>query len=74
MSENIAWQPIETAPMDGTPVLLYARAAFATAPVRVVGWWIYGQHWVACTFSPNKPTVLVPTHWMPLPTPPGEQS
>jgi hypothetical protein len=61
------WQPIETAPMNGKPVLLFARSIHATAPIRMVGWWIYGQGWQECAFAPNHPVGVIPTHWMPLP-------
>ncbi len=61
-----AWQPIETAKIDGTPLLLFARCKTATAPIPVIGWCIEGE-WVECCFSPNKPVGLVPTHWMPRP-------
>ena len=65
------WQPIETAPLDGTPILLwpYEPQDFwaGHAPQEVclgfncldVGWFNPEQH---CTFEP--------THWMPLPEPP----
>lgn len=65
------WQPIETAPSDGRPLLLFARSKQATAPVRVVGWYLPDRRqWVECAFAPNWPVGLVPTHWMPLPDPP----
>lgn len=63
------WQPIETAPKDGTPVMLFARSKLATAPAPVVGWMIDGE-WIECCFAPNRPVGLVPTHWQPLPEPP----
>lgn len=63
------WQPIDSAPMDGTPVLLLARCKFATAPVRVIGWGYDGQ-WAEMTFCGNMPVGLEPTHWMPLPDAP----
>lgn len=61
------WQPIETAPCDGTPVLLFARAKRATASVICVGWHNSYSGWLEFCFSPNSPCGIVPTHWQPLP-------
>ncbi len=72
------WQPIETAPKDGTPVLLFAPD---DVPQIVVGYaykhssradvfWIYMDEALA-NISPGGAD---PTHWMPLPTPPEDQS
>jgi hypothetical protein len=76
------WQPIETAPKDGTLVLLagghddnvnYTRdeklIAFMQAPCRAV--WT-GESWLiglseACCVGTEREN---PTHWMPLPEPP----
>lgn len=69
------WQPIETAPKDGTYVLLAGPSGYTTTPIRVeIG------HWDA-EFSPHQPWVTysndsftdsgdAPTHWMPLPQEP----
>lgn len=60
------WQPIETAPKDGTPVLLFARLESAEASTRVVGSFILGE-WLAQSYVGQNKAVLVPSHWMPLP-------
>ena len=58
------WQPIETAPKDGTAILVntgYAHDAwqYVTAHYR-------NDLWVACCSS----SIVRPSHWMPLPEPP----
>jgi hypothetical protein len=58
------WQPIETAPKDGTDILVYDNGVmFVTSWVDVDGW----QGWWE-TGRVEPP----PTHWMPLPDPPTE--
>lgn len=60
------WQAIETAPKDGTPLLLFARWERAEASIRVIGWFI-GDEWISNSFIGQGKAVLVPSHWMPLP-------
>lgn len=70
------WQPIETAPKDGTTVLLYREVV----PFKVVG---YGRWedvlgisgWISYGFhrgggDASNLGLAAPTHWMPLPAPP----
>jgi hypothetical protein len=64
------WQPIETAPKDGTWVLGY----FPMLGVSQMKWFSYGsytEHWMR--FGGWTP-VDNPTHWMPLPEPPHEKT
>lgn len=66
------WQPIETAPKDGTPVLLYEPSEDPT--VHVAEWGI--GDWHLCDFDPGYDLVqraVNPTHWMPLPEPPNHE-
>lgn len=61
------WQPIETAPKDGTRILLHdANSAAKRQPINttVGSWWSdkYRNHWF-----PDHGFVNKPTHWMPLP-------
>ena len=60
------WQPIETAPKDGTPILgnsNYSGVQIAQMSWTDGGWWI------------DKLDLLdAPTHWMPLPVLPSTES
>lgn len=62
------WQPIETAPKDGTHVLAYVP--WAVQP-KVLFWGVYCDAWVcpASELGPD-PEGWVPTHWLPLPEAP----
>ncbi len=62
------WQPIETAPMDGTIVW-----AFNGEQGRMK--WVSGSNyalwiWDECTLSDIDPSPEQPSHWMPLPAAP----
>lgn len=74
MSDN--WQPIETAPKDGTTVLLSEK----WNSIPIIGRFARGK-WVgdhtnvntdgdACVIDYFEPTHI--THWMPLPEPPKQ--
>lgn len=58
----IDWRPIESAPKDGTAVLLYRSNARRTVKVDrwLAGWWY------------ETKIEHAPTHWLPLPEPPKE--
>lgn len=71
------WQPIETAPKDGTPILVWAdaygwRSVFArvNAAFYEGAWRMYGPILGEPT-TQNKSRQWLgevqPTHWMPLP-------
>jgi hypothetical protein len=65
----MSWQPIATAPRDGTPIL----AVDANGQIAVVASkWLKNRqhftHWYAPIYDE---AVMNPTHWMPLPKPPG---
>lgn len=72
MTEN-TWQPIDSAPKDGTAVLLWARDLRFPGNVAVaqyitddIEWW----HVTDGKFGPWPLRGPSPTHWMPLPGPP----
>ena len=60
------WQTMESAPRDGTWILLYHRHA------RISDWYFDGVGWTndAVDWHPDEDTALAPTHWMPIPPEP----
>ncbi|KKM79746.1 hypothetical protein LCGC14_1346750 [marine sediment metagenome] len=70
------WQPIATAPKDGTNILI--PSGYGRNRHTVEGYWrrsedvAYRDGWVSC-IDPDVPTpYLDPDVWMPLPEPPKE--
>lgn len=63
------WQPIKTAPKDGSHMLLMAtqHQMLYQKPEMIVGYWASG--W----WSNGGHTLSHVTHWMPLPQPPAVQ-
>ncbi len=59
------WQPIETAPRDGTEILTY-RSVGLMAVATWLDPWDAGSDW---TVTDGAQLIGV-THWMPLPDPP----
>lgn len=66
------WQPISTAPKDGTDILLGMYRPEFVDPIVMNSCWLdreeRGGHWMDWDGCPT------PTHWMPLPEPPTEAS
>lgn len=64
------WQPIETAPHDGTEILAYATAQFVVVKFRKfsdgTACWEAGQMALGESIIYGRAL----THWMPLPPPP----
>lgn len=74
------WQPIETAPKDGTQILLYCNY-YSSSNIEIgsfrnddndkegeeKGWFDNSYDDFSCGYAS---TPLAPTHWMPLPDPP----
>ena len=66
------WQPIETAPKDGSKIILYrdsdvfALCSWGGEEISENGafwiWWVPEPEWIA--------EIKNPTHWIPLPAPP----
>lgn len=74
MSEKNEWKPIDSAPKDGTPVLLFARHIDAEASTRVVGSFDGNENglgWHAQCYVGQPFARLDPSHWMELPPFPG---
>lgn len=78
------WQPIETAPKDGTGILLCRALSADKEPIRgaswgifvqVAAWWSesdggHGEWIVYCSMIQEPRLHFEPSHWMPLPNNP----
>ena len=76
------WQPIETAPKDGSNILLWEGSS--TTPF--IGYWFPGENHLKARWTANSEhydtdgnacvidriSSEYVTHWMPLPKPPEE--
>lgn len=62
--EPVGWQPIETAPKDGTQVQVFCPTYFQGKGGITWAVWLNGG-WLDAQVRRCDPT-----HWMPLPTPP----
>jgi hypothetical protein len=85
LMEQQQWQPIETAPKDGTPVLLWERDETHDADAITIGAYVDFACIEVRDFQRQEPgsyrsgwydniqghCELQPTHWMPLPSPPS---
>jgi hypothetical protein len=58
------WRPIDTAPKDGTRVLLWSNGFLV-----MVGAWLEhtGRVMAPTWWSNNVPIIPGPTHWLPIP-------
>jgi len=78
------WQPIETAPKDGTFILVCQTLTKKQAKDKAYGiffqvaaWWADEEdekdgRWAIYCDLPSEPSLhFNPTHWMPLPEPPS---
>ncbi len=74
------WQPIETAPLDGTSVLVWDGRSVSSARAFPNEWDNRGDEcgWSWCpsenSFDSSPHGIGEPTHWMPLPEPPASDN
>jgi Protein of unknown function (DUF551) len=80
------WQPIETAPKDGTEIIAYGIRSCCLGHEKDEEtwssvWWassfylrgeLVDAHWVESKVGIRYNSRFTPTHWMPLPEPPKE--
>lgn len=76
MTTNHGWQPIETAPRDGTEILLgyagsHSCAGYWMGDPALNYWNETGWFWTGANVITEHPDS--PTHWQPLPPPPEER-
>ena len=77
LARSVEWQPIETAPRDGTRILAMIRWSWSDGTdggaQDVIYWYAGGKFWVCGTpmnYVQGLDEGVEPTHWMPLPDPP----
>lgn len=82
----MTWQPIETAPRDGTAFLTFSEDAHREPKKSAIGYSGTAMLVMAWAHFDKEPTPIdesgdwhaindwVPTHWMPLPEPPSEDT
>lgn len=70
VGKHMVWQPIETAPKDGTFVLLYEREQYGhrEGGVFMAMWDKNKGCWMLCKCTDLDDELI--THWMPLPDAP----
>jgi hypothetical protein len=72
LSLMTSWQPIETAPKDGTPILAYCQKErewpFLIVEWSFGSWFVHGNE----IYGESTGIDPKPTHWMPLPEPPND--
>lgn len=73
----IQWRPIETAPKDGTTILVYLeneipkiKSVFFDEDNRGRGNWVYNAVGHRGVYIKHDTILYNPTHWAPVPDPP----
>ena len=81
IAEASEWQPIETAPKDGTRILALLRWGYSDGTAgetqTVIYWYGGGLFWVVpipMNYVQGLDSDVAPTHWMPLPKPPEQET
>jgi hypothetical protein len=70
----MSWQPIETAPKDGTVVSVWHRTWKCPVSARYISGNANATfRWVEATLTTQWPDEAF-SHWQPLPAPPVEQA
>ena len=73
------WQPIETAPRDGTPILIFDPTKSSHDQIDglrfddaryAIGYWRVWKENGEWMWGNRNSAYNSPTHWMPLPDPP----
>lgn len=67
----MTWQPIDSAPKDGAPIIGWCRRAYCAEPRVMVSVHRGGGRMRWASIPGNWD--CIPTHWMPLPKPPTEE-
>jgi hypothetical protein len=69
----MSWQPIKTAPKDGTGFLYFIQPvpSFPDFIAIGAGHFSDGVYRAVDFFSDGPGPIIEPTHWMPLPAPPA---
>ena len=83
----MGWQPIETAPRDGTVIDLWADGerwpdcywgkrrywSVDGDETKTSAWLMEPPDWIWATMNERIPCDVAPTHWMPRPAPPASE-
>jgi hypothetical protein len=77
LRKDAAWQPIETAPKDETPVLIFGGiqhpevgSSRTITRATLANWSTSSECWDVLDCDYYSVSIENPTHWMPLPKPP----
>jgi hypothetical protein len=69
-----SWLPIETAPRDGTEILAISEDGVIRVCSAKMFWKDRWEVFRDDKHSPGHTWSIIPTHWMPLPAPPTQDS